>query len=147
MRAVMALAQRVYVLHHGEIIASGTPADVMRDAAVLRATSASAENAHCDRRSGLAADARRARLAVFYGDAQALDGVSLDRSAQGEIVAIIGANGAGKTSLIRAIGGVLPPRGGSRSASKGGRSPDCPATGSAKPASGRWPRGARCSRT
>ena len=51
-------------------------------------------------------------LAVFYGDAQALDGVSLDVNA-GEIVAIIGANGAGKTSLIRAIGGVVPPRSGS----------------------------------
>jgi branched-chain amino acid transport system ATP-binding protein len=35
MRAVMALAQRVVVLHHGEIIASGAPADVVRDAAVL----------------------------------------------------------------------------------------------------------------
>ena len=51
-------------------------------------------------------------LAVFYGDAQALDGVSLEVN-QGEIVAIIGANGAGKTSLIRAIGGVVAQRSGS----------------------------------
>jgi len=51
-------------------------------------------------------------LAVFYGDAQALDRVSIDIG-EGEIVAIIGANGAGKTSLIRAIGGVLKPRAGS----------------------------------
>ncbi len=35
MRAVMALAQRVYVLHHGEIIAHGTPAQVTRDPRVL----------------------------------------------------------------------------------------------------------------
>jgi branched-chain amino acid transport system ATP-binding protein len=35
MRAVMALAQKVVVLHHGEIIARGTPAEVVRDAAVL----------------------------------------------------------------------------------------------------------------
>jgi len=35
MRAVMALAQRVYVLHHGEIIASGTPQQVTSDPRVL----------------------------------------------------------------------------------------------------------------
>jgi branched-chain amino acid transport system ATP-binding protein len=35
MRAVMALAQQVVVLHHGEIIARGTPAQVVRDPAVL----------------------------------------------------------------------------------------------------------------
>ena len=35
MRAVMALAQKVVVLHHGEVIASGAPADVVRDPAVL----------------------------------------------------------------------------------------------------------------
>jgi len=35
MRAVMALAQHVIVLNHGEIIAHGTPADVVRDPAVL----------------------------------------------------------------------------------------------------------------
>ena len=35
MRAVMALAQQVIVLHHGEIIARGAPADVVRDPAVL----------------------------------------------------------------------------------------------------------------
>lgn len=48
-------------------------------------------------------------LDVFHGDAQALDGVSLD-VAQGGIVAIVGANGAGKTSLIRTIAGMLRPR-------------------------------------
>jgi branched-chain amino acid transport system ATP-binding protein len=51
-------------------------------------------------------------LDVFYGDAQALDGVSLEIE-QGAIVAIVGANGAGKTSLIRTIGGMLKPARGS----------------------------------
>jgi branched-chain amino acid transport system ATP-binding protein len=51
-------------------------------------------------------------LDLFYGDAQALDGVSLD-VAPGEIVAIIGANGAGKSSLIRAIFGMEKPSRGS----------------------------------
>jgi len=47
-------------------------------------------------------------LDLSYGDAQALDGVSLTVP-QGEIVAIVGANGAGKTSLIRTVGGMLRP--------------------------------------
>jgi branched-chain amino acid transport system ATP-binding protein len=50
-------------------------------------------------------------LELCYGDAPALAGVSLDVSA-GEIVAIVGANGAGKTSLIRAIAGIEKPRAG-----------------------------------
>ena len=44
-------------------------------------------------------------LDLYYGDAPALLGVSLEVR-QGEIVAIVGANGAGKSSLIRAIAGI-----------------------------------------
>jgi len=51
------------------------------------------------------------RLNLFYGDAQALDDVSLQVDA-GELVAIIGANGAGKSSLIRSIAGIEKPRDG-----------------------------------
>ncbi len=51
-------------------------------------------------------------LDVFYGDAQALDRVSIDVEA-GRIVAIVGANGAGKTSLIRTIAGMQRPARGS----------------------------------
>jgi branched-chain amino acid transport system ATP-binding protein len=50
-------------------------------------------------------------LNVFYGDAQALEDVSLSVDA-GTIVAIVGANGAGKTSLIRTIGGMHRPASG-----------------------------------
>jgi branched-chain amino acid transport system ATP-binding protein len=49
---------------------------------------------------------------LFYGDAQALDSVSLS-VAEREIVAIIGANGAGKSSLIRSIFGMERPQRGS----------------------------------
>ena len=47
-------------------------------------------------------------LDLFHGDAQALDRVSLDVP-EGAIVAIVGANGAGKTSLIRTIAGIHRP--------------------------------------
>ena len=50
-------------------------------------------------------------LDLFYGDAQALEGVNIDVE-EGRIVAIIGANGAGKTSLVRAVAGIEKPRAG-----------------------------------
>ncbi|HEX5769111.1 MAG TPA: ABC transporter ATP-binding protein [Burkholderiales bacterium] len=50
-------------------------------------------------------------LDLYYGDAQALDRVTLDVAAS-EIVAIVGANGAGKSSLIRSIAGMEKPRSG-----------------------------------
>ena len=50
-------------------------------------------------------------LDLYYGDAQALSEVSLSVD-EGRIVAIVGANGAGKSSLIRSIAGIEKPRGG-----------------------------------
>ena len=52
-----------------------------------------------------------AGLDLYYGDAQALAGVSLEVP-KGEIVAIVGANGAGKSSLIRTVAGIEKPRAG-----------------------------------
>jgi branched-chain amino acid transport system ATP-binding protein len=49
-------------------------------------------------------------LSVRYGAIQAVRGIDLD-IARGEIVALIGANGAGKTTVARAIAGLLPYRG------------------------------------
>lgn len=50
-------------------------------------------------------------LCVSYGHAQVLAGVSLS-VAEGETVTLIGANGAGKTSCLRAISGLTPVGGG-----------------------------------
>ena len=50
-------------------------------------------------------------LDLYYGDAQALSRVSLEVG-KGEIAAIVGANGAGKSSLIRCIAGIEAPRSG-----------------------------------
>src|SRR5215203_4359636 len=48
-------------------------------------------------------------LHSYYGDAHILHGVSLD-VAPAEIVALLGRNGMGKTTLIRSIMGLAPPQ-------------------------------------
>ena len=48
---------------------------------------------------------------TFYGNIQALKSISLE-IAQGEIVTLIGANGAGKSTTLMSICGVVPPRAG-----------------------------------
>nr|WP_263452152.1 ABC transporter ATP-binding protein [Hyalangium gracile] len=50
-------------------------------------------------------------LKVHYGAIQALKGVGLSVG-KGEVVALIGANGAGKTSTLRAVSGMLKPSAG-----------------------------------
>ncbi|HLL03883.1 MAG TPA: ABC transporter ATP-binding protein [Myxococcaceae bacterium] len=50
-------------------------------------------------------------IKVHYGAIQALRGVSLSVG-KGEVVALIGANGAGKTSTLRAVSGMLKPSAG-----------------------------------
>ena len=46
-------------------------------------------------------------ITVHYGKAIALDNVSLE-VAEGSIVSIIGANGAGKSTILRAVSGLTP---------------------------------------
>lgn len=51
------------------------------------------------------------RISSYYGDARALADVSLEVG-EGEIVAVIGSNGAGKTTMLRTISGLIHPRAG-----------------------------------
>ncbi len=51
-------------------------------------------------------------LSVYYDAIQAVKGVSFDVS-EGEIVSLIGANGAGKTTILHTISGLIRPEGGS----------------------------------
>ena len=46
---------------------------------------------------------------TFYGNIQALKGISID-IAEGEIITLIGANGAGKSTTLMSICGIVPPR-------------------------------------
>ena len=47
-------------------------------------------------------------LEVFYGMIQAIKGVSFEVN-EGEVIALIGANGAGKTTILHTITGLLSP--------------------------------------
>jgi branched-chain amino acid transport system ATP-binding protein len=51
-------------------------------------------------------------IQTFYGNIQALKGVSMEIS-KGEIITLIGANGAGKSTTLMSISGLIPPRFGS----------------------------------
>ena len=67
-------------------------------------------------------------LSVSYGPVRALSGISLDVR-EGEIAALVGANGAGKSSLIHAVAGLVP-AGAGKVAFRGETCWDCPATAS-----------------
>lgn len=51
-------------------------------------------------------------LQVYYGLIQAIKGVSFEVN-QGEVIALIGANGAGKTTILHTITGLIQPKSGS----------------------------------
>ena len=51
-------------------------------------------------------------LHTFYGNIEALKGISL-KVDEGEVVTLIGSNGAGKSTTLRSISGITPPREGS----------------------------------
>ena len=51
-------------------------------------------------------------LEVVYGNIKAIKGISLSVN-EGEIVTLIGSNGAGKSTTLRAISGLLKPKSGS----------------------------------
>lgn len=50
-------------------------------------------------------------ITAAYGDAQALFGMDLELAA-GEVLALIGSNGAGKSTFLKTLTGLLPPRSG-----------------------------------
>ena len=106
------LAKRVVVIDWGKVVAGGTPEEVAADPLVQKiylGEGSTPERAQ-DRQGRVAAEPPLLELdgiRAKYGKAVALDGVSL-RVQPGEVVSVLGANGAGKTTMTRVITGLLP---------------------------------------
>jgi len=112
---VMALSDLVLVMDSGRIIASGDPASVRRDPAVVEAYLGSRRERVEVRQAAdftEAADSPAVPLLalndvdVHYGPVHALRGVSL-RVGKGEIVSLLGGNASGKSTTMKTILGLV----------------------------------------
>jgi len=111
MMLVMGISDHVVVLDAGACIPSGPPAEVRRNPAVIRAYLGDAVVARprASPWQGSHVPVVVAHnLTAGYGAAPVLDGVALEVR-PGETVAVIGTNGAGKSTTMRALAGLLRP--------------------------------------
>jgi branched-chain amino acid transport system ATP-binding protein len=127
MDVITACCDRTAVLDFGKLIALGPTREVLADPTVAAVYLGTAAAAHQDApKPPVTVDERTVRslvqltgstdgepllavddLTVHYGGLRALRGLSLT-IAHGETVALLGANGAGKTTFARAVAGALP---------------------------------------
>lgn len=119
---VLAMSDRITVLHQGRLIADGKPVEVARNPEVVTAylgkahgTAPVATRPVAREGAGQAASGQSLLQLVDvragYGGSTVLEGVDLTVGA-GEVVALLGRNGVGKTTALRAITGTLPPSSG-----------------------------------
>ena len=114
MDVVFTHADRIIVLNRGELIASGTPGRCARRRAAFRRSTWAA--APCSGMAGGLSAMSDAILSVeglnsFYGRAHILFDVTLE-ARRGEVVALLGRNGAGKSTTMRSIMGLIANRSG-----------------------------------
>ena len=112
MSLVMGISDHVVVIDAGACIAAGPPREVQQNAAVKRAyLGEDAGRPSARKAAGGAAGAKMldvAQLRAGYGAEPVLKGIDLGVR-EHEMVAVLGANGAGKSSLMRALAGLHRP--------------------------------------
>jgi branched-chain amino acid transport system permease protein len=112
MSVVNEVCDFVTVLDEGRVIAEGLPDEVRRNPRVIEAyLGDSRETAVSSRKLEGEALLRVEHLHAGYGASRVLHGISFEVK-PGSVVALIGANGAGKTTAMRAVSGMLKPAGG-----------------------------------
>ena len=115
MSVVMRLSDGVTVLDQGRKLAEGKPDAVRSDSRVIEAYLGRDDGTARRRAERPAGGTRRALqlegLQVSYGAIAAVKDVDLHVD-EGEVVTLIGANGAGKSTTLNAIAGVVRPRAG-----------------------------------
>ena len=112
MTLVMGISDHVVVLDAGSVIAQGTAAEVRHNPRVLKAYLGGGDMRERPRKEAFEppADAILSvvKLTAGYGAAPVLQAISFDVR-PGEMVAMLGANGAGKSTVMRALSGLLRP--------------------------------------
>ncbi len=109
MSVVNEVCDFVTVLDEGRIIAQGLPDEIKRNPRVIEAyLGDSKETSTSSRQLSDTAMLRVENLHAGYGASEVLTGTSFEVRA-GSVVALIGANGAGKTTAMRVLSGMLKP--------------------------------------
>jgi ABC-type branched-subunit amino acid transport system ATPase component len=112
MALVMGISDEILVLDAGKPISSGEPAKVRSDPAVIAAYLGSGELKAKPRPAGWTGSGEQVlavkALDAGYGSVGVLKSVGIDVGT-GEMVALLGANGAGKSTTMRALSGLLRP--------------------------------------
>ncbi len=113
MEVVFSTAHRVVVMHQGRTIAHGTPEEVRANPEVQRAYLGGEEPEASRREERLPASGKPLLhvegIHTYYGLSHVLFDVSLEVR-EGEAVFLLGRNGAGKSTTLKSVVGLVPPR-------------------------------------